>query len=187
MHTIVCNMQVNVVCPPGHSTAIKGDTREHSNANNIYCLWELCPSETLFLQFGSLLSLALCNSHEMFFLPLKTACFTLSVIRTNYIALSHLSTQCKCKYIISRHEAKTHFRTLKTSFQNQSPDLFQAIISITALLLIHCGDSDFTVGQATGHPHKQKFCSYSIVPQSAGKSQCSSVCPSEEQKILWNL
>lgn len=164
-------MQVNVLCPPGHSTVINGDTGEHSNANNIYSLWELCPLGTLFLPFGSLLSPALCNSHEVFFPPLKAACFTLSVIRTNYIAPSHLSTQCKCKYIISRHEAKTHFTTLKTPFQNQSRDLFQAIISITALLLIHCGDSDFTVGQATEHPHKQKFCSYSIVPQSARKSQ----------------
>lgn len=55
------------------------------------------------------------------------------------------------------------------SFQNQSRDDSQAMISIIALL--HCGDYNFTIGQAAGGPHKQKFCSYSIIPQNAGKSQ----------------
>lgn len=116
-----------------------------------YFLQELCPSETLFLPFGSLLSPALCNSHEMIILLPKPHFY---VIQTNYIGPSCRSTQCKCKYIISQHEAKTHFRTLKMSFQNQIPDDSQAMISIIELL--HCGDCNFTLGQSAGEPHKEK-------------------------------
>lgn len=79
------------------------------------------------------------------------------------------SSQCKCKYIISQHEAKPHFRTLKMPFQNQRPDDSQAMISIIALL--HCGEYNFAIGQAAEDPHKQKNWSYSISPQNAGKSQ----------------
>jgi len=43
------------------------------------------------------------------------------------------------------------------------------MISIVALL--HCGYYNFTMGQAAGDPRKQKSCSYSIIPQNAGKSQ----------------
>lgn len=65
-----------------------------------------------------------------------------------------LSTQCKCKYIISQHEAKTHFRALKMSFQNQIRDDSQAMISIIELL--HCGVCNLTIGQSAGEPHNKK-------------------------------
>lgn len=53
-----------------------------------------------------------------------------------------------------QHEAKTHFSTLKMSFQNQIPDDFQAMISIIELL--HCGVCNFTIGQSAGEPHNKK-------------------------------
>lgn len=55
------------------------------------------------------------------------------------------------------------------SFQTQSPDDSQAMIFIIALL--HCGDYNFAIGQAAGDPHKQKMCSYSVIPQNTGKCQ----------------
>lgn len=125
---------------------------EHIQMQITYFLQELCPSETLFLPFGSLPSPALCNSHKMIILPPKHHFY---VIQTNYIGLSCRSTQCKWKYIISQHEAKTQFRTLKMSFQNQISDDSQAMISIIELL--HCGGCNFTIGQSAEEPHKEKI------------------------------
>lgn len=79
------------------------------------------------------------------------------------------SSQCKCKYIISQHEAKPHFRTLIMPFQNQRPGDSQAMIFIIALL--HCGEYNSAIGQAAEDPHKQKNWSYSIIPKNAGESQ----------------
>lgn len=131
---------------------------EHIQLQIIYIFYKNYPSKTLFFPFGTLLSAAFSNIHEMLFLTPKIHMLcTFTVMQTNYIAHSCLSTQYKCKYIISQHEAKTHFRTLKMSFQNQSPDDCQPMISIIALL--YCGDYNFTISQAAGDPHEQKICS----------------------------
>lgn len=159
---------------------------EHIQMQIAYFLQELCPSETLCLPFGSLLSPALCNSHEMYFLPPKPHFY---VIQTNYIGPSCLSTQCKCKYTISQDEAKTHFRTLKMSFQNQIPDDSQAMISIIELL--RCGDYNFAIGQSAGEPHKEKnLCTKHHSPkcwQVWGNWKCSTVRLRAEQDVVWNL
>lgn len=123
-----------------------------------------------FLPFGTFLSPPLCNSYEMLIFPPKPHMLCpFTVVHTNYVAPSWLSTQCKCKYIISQCEAKIHFRTLKISFLTRSPDGSQAMIFIIALL--HCSDYNFAIGQAAGDSHKQKMCSYSVIPQNAGKCQ----------------
>lgn len=100
------------------------------------------------------------------------------------------SSQCKCKYIISQHEAKPHFRTLIMPFQNQRPGDSQAMIFIIALL--HCGEYNSAIYRSgcrrptqteklVIQHHSQKCWRVSV------SWKCSSICPSSEWEMVWNL
>lgn len=164
------HMQLNVLCPAGYTTGA------HSNANNIYFFYKtFALLRFWFFCLVTPSSSSLQVSHRMLFccccflLPPNHIVCTFMVIQTNCITPSCLNPQCTCKYAISQNEAQTRFMTIKMPFQNQSFDDSQMMISLIALL--HCGDYNFTMGQAVEDPHKQEICSYSNIPQNAVRSQ----------------
>lgn len=154
---IVYSMQLNLLWSAGHITGV------HSDANSMF--------STIILSFVSSFWIpprppSLWNSHKMF--CFVSFCFPLDTHSLYFYSYTNsLSSQCKCKYIISNYKAKTHFMTLKMTFQNQSPDDSRVMISITVLL--HCGDYNFTIGQDAEDAHRQE-CSLYIIPSNAVKS-----------------